>query len=52
MKFQKPFHINPDNLSEEKRELLLETTKLQDKYNQGDKEELEKLIRRVELRKF
>ena len=45
---KKPSKVYPNNLSEDQRELLLETkTKLQDRYNQVDKEELDKLIQKV-----
>ena len=47
-KLQKVFQLYPKNLSVEKRELLQEAkTKLQDRYNQVDKDKLDKLIQTV-----
>lgn len=47
-KLQKVFQLYPENLSVEKRELLQEAkTKLQDRYNQVDKDKLDKLIQTV-----
>ena len=47
-KLQKAFQVYPENLSVKTRELLQEAkTKLQDRYNQADKDKLDKLIQTV-----
>ena len=47
-KLQKAFQVYPENLSVETRELLQEAkTKLKDRYNQVDKDKLDKLIQMV-----